>query len=75
MVDRGKARDAKEAACFAETLADQYRLVYGQAVESAGRHQRAREFSELVSSNLGKQTEAGRAGADKGLPQKFAHRY
>ncbi len=65
MVDRGKAQDVNEAAArFAETLADSYRVVYGQASESAERQQqRAREFSELVSSNLSEQTEAGRANA------------
>ena len=65
MMDRGRPRDVGEAARrFAETLADSYRLVYGQAAESAERQQqRAREFSELVSSNLREQTEAGRANA------------
>ena len=54
MMDRGGARNVNEAARrFAETLADSYRLVYGQAAESPERQQqRAREFSELVSSNL-----------------------
>ncbi|CAA9524205.1 MAG: hypothetical protein AVDCRST_MAG05-3821, partial [uncultured Rubrobacteraceae bacterium] len=65
MVDQGRARDVNEAAArFAETLADSYRVVYGQASESSERQQRrAREFSELVSSNLSEQTEAGRANA------------
>ena len=67
MVDQGRARDVNEAAArFAETLADSYRVVYGQASESAERQQqRAREFSELVSSNLSEQTEAGRANAQE----------
>ena len=67
MMDRGRPRDVDEAARrFAETLADSYRLVYGQASESAERQQRrAREFSELVSSNLREQTEAGRANAQR----------
>jgi hypothetical protein len=67
MADRGKAGDVNEAARrFAETLADSYRLVYEQAAESAERQQqRAREFSELVSSNLREQTEAGRANAQQ----------
>jgi hypothetical protein len=67
MMDRGRARDVNEAAArFAETLADSYRLVYGQAAESAERQQqRAQEFSELVSSNLREQTEAGRANAQR----------
>jgi hypothetical protein len=67
MVDRGRAQDLNEAANrFAETLADSYRLVYGQAAHSAERqHQRAQEFSELVSSNLREQTEAGRANAQQ----------
>ncbi len=38
MMDRGKARDVNEAAArFAETLADSYRLVYGQASEAGQR--------------------------------------
>ena len=67
MVDQGKARDVNEAAArFAQTLADSYRLVYGQAAESAERQQRrAQEFSELVSTNLREQTEAGRANAQR----------
>ena len=66
-MDRGKAQDVNEAAArFAETLADSYRVVYGQAAESAERQQqRAREFSELVSSNLSEQAEAGRANAQE----------
>ncbi len=65
MADRGKAQDVNEAAArFAETLADSYRVVYGQAAGSAERQQRgAREFSELVAQNLREQTEAGRANA------------
>jgi hypothetical protein len=67
MVDRERAQDVNEAATrFAETLADSYRLVYGQAAESAERQQRrAQEFSELVSSNLREQTEAGRSNAQR----------
>ncbi len=67
MVDRGRAQDVNEAARrFAETLADSYRVVYGQATESAERQQqRARDFSELVSSNLREQTEAGRSNAQQ----------
>ena len=67
MVDRGRAQDVNEAAArFAETLAESYRLVYGQAAESAQRQQqRAQEFSELVTSNLREQTEAGRANAQQ----------
>jgi hypothetical protein len=67
MVDRARAQDVNEAARrFAETLADSYRLVYGQAAESAERQQqRAQEFSELVSSNLREQSEAGRANAQQ----------
>ena len=67
MVDRGSAQDLNEAATrFAETLADSFRLVYGQASESAERQQqRAQEFSELVTSNLREQTEAGRANAQQ----------
>ncbi len=67
MVDRRREQDVNEAAArFAETLADSYRVVYGQAAESAERQQqRAREFSELVSSNLREQTESGRTGAQQ----------
>ena len=67
MTDRESARDVNEAATrFAETLADSYRVVYGQATESAERQQqRAQEFSELVTSNLREQTEAGRANAQR----------
>jgi len=67
MVDRGSAQDVNEAARrLAETVADSYRLVYGQAAESAERQrQRAREFSELVSGNLREQAEAGRANAEQ----------
>ncbi len=67
MVDPGKARDVNEAAArFAQTLAESYRLVYGQATESAERQQRrAQEFSELVSTNLREQTEAGRSSAQR----------
>ena len=67
MVDKGRAQNLNEAASrFAETLADSYRLVYGQAAESAERQrQRAQEFSELVSSSLEEQTAAGRANAQQ----------
>ena len=67
MVDRGGAQDLNEAANrFAQTLADSYRLVYGQAAQSAERQQqRAQQFSELVSSSLREQTEAGRANAQQ----------
>ena len=67
MVDREKARDVNEAAArFAETLAESYRVVYGQAAESTERQQRrAQQFSELVSSNLREQTEAGRSNAQR----------
>jgi hypothetical protein len=67
MADRERAQDLNEAATrFAQTLADSYRLVYGQAAESAERQQqRAQEFSELVSSSLEEQTEAGRANAQQ----------
>jgi hypothetical protein len=67
MVDEGKQRDVQDAARrFAETLADSYRLVYGQAAETRERQQqRAREFSELVQSNLREQAEGGRAAAEQ----------
>ena len=67
MVDRGKARDVNEAARrFAETLAESYRVVYGQAVESGERQRRlAQEFSELVANNLKKQAEGGRSSAQR----------
>ena len=65
MVDRGRAQNLNEAAArFAETLADSYRVVYGQAAESAERQQRrAQEFSEFVAENLREQSEASRATA------------
>jgi hypothetical protein len=67
MVDRGRTQDVNEAAArFAETLADSYRVVYGQAAESAERQQRrAQEFSEFVAENLREQSEAGRANAEQ----------
>jgi hypothetical protein len=67
MTDQGKARDVNDAARrFAETLADSYRLVYGQATESAERQQqRAQEFSNLVQGNLEEQAEAGRANVQQ----------
>ena len=67
MVDRGRAQDVNEAAArFAETLADSYRVVYGQAAESAERQQRrAQEFSEFVAENLREQSAAGRANAEQ----------
>ena len=67
MTDQAKARDVNEAAQrFAETLADSYRLVYGQATESAERQQqRAQEFSKLVQGNLKEQAEAGRANVEQ----------
>ena len=67
MADQGKAGDVNEAARrFAETVADSYRLVYGQAAESAERQQqRAREFSDLVQGNLKEQAEAGRANLEQ----------
>ena len=67
MMDQGKARDVNEAARrFAETLAESYRLVYGQAAEAGQRQQqRAQEFSELVADNLREQTEANRAAAQQ----------
>ena len=67
MVDRGKARDVNEAARrFAETLAESYRVIYGQAAESGERQQRlAQEFSELVANNLREQAEGGRSGAER----------
>jgi hypothetical protein len=63
MTDKDKTRDVDEAARrFAETVADSYRLVYGQTTESAERQQqRAQEFSDLVQGNLQEQAEAGRA--------------
>jgi hypothetical protein len=67
MVDRGKDRDVNEAARrFAETLAESYRVVYGQAVESGERQRRlAQEFSELVANNLKEQAEVGRSSAQR----------
>ena len=67
MTEQGRATDVNEAARrFAETLAESYRLVYEQAAEAGERQQeRAKEFSELVASNLREQTDAGRAGAER----------
>jgi hypothetical protein len=67
MTEQGRATDVNEAARrFAETLSDSYRLVYEQASEAGERQQqRAKEFSELVASNLREQTEASRAGAQR----------
>jgi hypothetical protein len=67
MTDQEKTREVNEAARrFAETLADSYRLVYGQATESAERQQqRAQEFSDLVQGNLQEQAEAGRANVEQ----------
>ena len=67
MTDQGKARDLNEAAArFAETLADSYRLVYDQAAELGERQKRlAQEFSDLVTTNLKEQVEAGRSGAQQ----------
>ena len=67
MVDRGKAGDVNAAAQrFAETLAESYRVVYGQAAASGERQQRAaKEFSDLVANNLREQAEAGRSGAQR----------
>src|SRR5215208_5683269 len=67
MVERGRAHDVNEAARrFAETLAESYRVVYGQAAESQERQRRlAQGFSELVATNLREQTEGGRAAAER----------
>jgi hypothetical protein len=67
MVDRDKARDVNDAARrFAETLADSYRVVYGQTAESGERQQRrAQEFSELLAGSLREQAEAGRSNAQQ----------
>src|SRR5919112_5594089 len=67
MTDQDKTREVNEAARrFAETVADSYRLVYGQAAESTERQQqRAREFSDLVQGNLKEQAEAGRANVEQ----------
>ena len=67
MVERERAHDVNEAARrFAETLAESYRVVYGQAAESQERQRRlAQGFSELVATNLREQTEGGRAAAER----------
>ena len=67
MADQSKARDVNDAARrFAETLADSYRVVYGQATESGERQrQRAQEFSELVRNSLQEQAETGRSNAEQ----------
>src|ERR671916_1525210 len=54
VVDRGSARDVNEAADrFAETIAESYRVVYGQAAESSERQQQlARESVEAYTQFL-----------------------
>jgi hypothetical protein len=76
MADKGKQQDVQAAAQrFAETLADSYRLIYGQAAESSERQQRrAREFSELVQRNLREQAEGGRAAAQQFTEQASRQR-
>lgn len=64
----GQVTDQAEPAArrFAKTLADSYRVVYGQAVESEERQQqRAQEFSELVRGSLREQAEAGRSNTEQ----------
>ena len=62
-----RARELHDAARrFTEILSDSYRLVYAQASESGERQrERAREFSELVATELREQTEASRSGAEQ----------
>ncbi len=54
------------AARFADTLAESYRIVYEQAVETRGRQgQLAQDFSERVMDHLKEQTESGRAASER----------
>ncbi len=51
MVDRGRAQDVNETARrFAETLADSYRLVYGQAAEDEERQQQRAQWQAFFRS-------------------------
>jgi hypothetical protein len=80
--DDPRVKTTEAARRFAETLADSYRLVYGQATESAERQQqRAREFSDLLQGNLKEQAETARsnvqllfeqAGKQQEAEQEFA---
>ena len=82
MVDRGRAQDLNEAANrFAESLADSYRLVYGQAAESAERQQqRAQEFSgsrprpaaQTPSNSQSRHKGSGRPTRSSSIPPSLA---
>jgi len=67
MVDRRQEQAVDEAAArFADTLAESYRIVYEEAVETRGRQgQLAQDFSERVMDHLKKQTESGRAASER----------
>ncbi len=67
MVDRRQEQAVDEAAArFADTLAESYRIVYEQAVETRGRQgQLAQDFSERVMDHLKEQTESGRAASER----------
>ncbi|MEJ7843963.1 MAG: hypothetical protein WKF95_19565 [Rubrobacter sp.] len=67
MVDRRQEQAVDEAAArFADTLAESYRIVYEEAVETRGRQgQLAQDFSERVMDHLKEQTESGRAASER----------
>ncbi len=67
MVDRRREQAVDEAAArFADTLAESYRIVYEEAVETRGRQgQLAQDFSERVMDHLKEQTESGRAASER----------
>ena len=67
MVDRGRAQDLNEVAKrFAESLADSYRLVYGQAAQSQSASTNVLQgVLGACSSNSGADREAGRANSQQ----------
>ena len=67
MVDRKKEQAVDEAAArFADTLAESYRIVYEQAVETRGRQgQLAQDFSERVMDHLREQSQSGQAISER----------
>ena len=66
-MDAQQAQRINEAATrFAETLAESYRIVYGQAGEAQERQaQLDQEFFERVMDHLREQTESGRAATEQ----------
>jgi dsDNA-specific endonuclease/ATPase MutS2 len=66
-MDAQQAQRMNEAATrFADTLAESYRIVYGQAGEAQERQaQLAQEFFERVMERLREQTESGNAATEQ----------